>query len=89
MPNMRAKFRVTDVVKGGENYETVKFAPVTNSTYGPNGENEDNQFARYTPAGSCELTITNPNLVGQFERDQTFYVDFTPADQPATQEASA
>lgn len=77
--NMRAKFRVTDVIKGGENYETVKFSPVTgNAPYGPNGESEDNTYARYTPSGACELAITNPNLIGQFERDQTFYVDFTP-----------
>jgi hypothetical protein len=79
MTSMRAKFRVTDVVKGGENYETVKFAPVTSKPFDANGQNEDNTYARYTPSGSCELSITNPNLIGQFERDQTFYVDFTPA----------
>ena len=82
--SMRAKFRVTDVVKGGENYETVKFMPASgDKPYGPNGESEDNTFARYTPSGSCELTITNPDLVGQFEREQMFYVDFTPVSQQA------
>jgi hypothetical protein len=80
MPSMRAKFRVIDVIKGGENYETIKFMPVSSVPYGPNGESEDNTYARYTPSGSCELAITNPNLVGQFEREQTFYVDFTPVE---------
>lgn len=90
MPRMRAKFRVTDVVKGGENYETIKFMPVPGNTpYGPNGESEDNTFARYTPSGSCELAITNPSLVGQFERNQLFYVDFTPVDDNANKTASA
>ena len=82
--SMRAKFRITGVVKGGENYETVKFMPVSgDKPYGPQGESEDNTYARYTPSGSCELAITNPDLVGRFEPGETFYVDFTPADQPA------
>ena len=81
MPNMHAKFRVTEVKPGGENYESVSFASVTDSKYGPNGENEDNEFARWTPSGHCSLSITNPALVGKFKVDEKYYVDFTLADK--------
>ena len=76
---MRAKFQVTAVVKQTAS-ETVSMVPVTgNQPFGPNGENEDNTFARYSPSGSLELCISNPALAGKFTRGQKFYVDFMEA----------
>ena len=81
---MRAKVAVRQVNKPWAGAEEVVFAPVTgNETFGPNGESENNTYARYTPSGEIKLSITNPNLHGQFTPGQEFYVDFTLASTPA------
>lgn len=76
---MRAKMTVQSVspFQGGE--VLAMSAVCGNKPYGPNGENEDNSFARWTPTGSLTLTITNPDLLGKFQPGQNFYLDFTPA----------
>lgn len=84
MPQMRAKMHVTNINNHGATatptQETITFTPVSSKPYGPEGESEDNTYARYTPSGSCTLAITNPNLIGKFKQGDTFYVDFTPAE---------
>ena len=77
---MRAKMQV-QTVEGSDTYETVIMSAVTgsNKPYGPNGENEDNTYARYTPSGNLSLNITNPDLIGKFKVGQKFYLDFTEA----------
>jgi hypothetical protein len=55
-------------------------APVYADTYGPQGENEDNDFARYTPSGQLTMTVTNPNLINQFKEGDKYYIDFTKAE---------
>lgn len=63
------------------NQETIKFRCVSDRSFGPEGESEDNTFARYSPSGSLEITITNSNLHGKFKPGQKFYLDFTEAAQ--------
>lgn len=75
---MRAKMRVQSVEKSGDQ-ERLSLSAVSGSSYGPNGESEDNTFARYTPNGTCTLTINNPALAGKFKEGQKFYLDFTEA----------
>lgn len=77
---MRAKMRITKVEKHGETTEVLNFSCVTSKPFGPEGESEDNTFARWSPSGNLSLTITNPNLLGKFSEDQKFYLDFTPAE---------
>ncbi len=81
MKTIRAKVYVTDVVVRPHvnNQETVTFNAVA-GTFGPNGESEDNTYARWTPSGEIKLGITNPDLYGKFKPGQKFYVDFTEAD---------
>lgn len=85
MTTMRAKVRVTDVKEykdpdGNVNAETVTFFPVGKSDgYPPDGSDEDNTFARWTPSGELKLTIQNPALLGKLPVGSRFYVDFTPA----------
>ena len=55
----------------------VNMSAVCGKPFGPEGESEDNTFARYTPSASLSMTITNPNLLGQFKEGQKFYLDFT------------
>jgi len=80
-PRMRAKFQVLGVqpYEGGGG-QTLSMTPVGADTYGPDGENEDNDFARYTPSGSLSMGINNPVFDGAFAVGQKFYLDFTPAD---------
>ena len=85
MSIMRAKFRIETIgqfnVKDGKSsWETLElFAVGQDKPYGPNGESEDNTFARYTPNGHLTLTINNPELFGKFKQGQKFYLDFTEA----------
>lgn len=86
MTTMRAKLQVSSVFarpnpETGETVgETVKFHGVAKSGgYPPDGSDEDNTFAKWTPSASFEIYIANPALFGQFEPGQKFYVDFTPA----------
>ena len=78
---MRAKMQVSEVTNFGNNVQKVKMQPVCgNKPFGPKGESEDNTFARYSPSGSLELTITNPDLFGKIQPGQKFYVDFSSAE---------
>lgn len=76
---MRAKM-VVDSVERFQTMERLKLRAVCSKGFGPNGESEDNTYARYTPAGSVSLDVTNPDLLGKIEPGRAFYVDFTPAE---------
>lgn len=76
---MRAKMKV-ESIHVCEGRETVQMNAVCGTApFGAQGESEDNTFARYTPSGSVNLTITNPDLIGKFKPGQKFYLDFTEA----------
>lgn len=79
---MRAKMRVDSVTKPeGSSQENLHMRPVCKTGgYPEDGSDENNSFARWTPAGSLELCITNPNLHGKFAVGDEFYVDFTKAE---------
>lgn len=63
------------------NYEEVKFHCVCgNQPFGPNGESEDNSFARWTPSGGMNFNVTNPNIFGLYKPGQKVYVDIALAD---------
>jgi hypothetical protein len=64
--------------------EEVQFRAVGGSKvqakYPPDGLDEDNTYAKFSPSADFRLTVANPALHGTFERGQKFYVDFTPAE---------
>jgi len=76
---MRAKFQIQNVERfvGGDK---IKAFAVTAKPFDGNGISEDNTYAKFSPSGTLELTITNPALVGKIEPGQKFYLDFTIAD---------
>lgn len=77
---MRAKMRVSNVVKGN-GYENLSFNAVAkNDGYPSDGSDENNTFAKWTPTATVTMTVNNPALHGKFEIGQTYYVDFTPAE---------
>jgi len=76
---MRAKFVVTKVEALSDGSEKVFFSAVSKSTpYPEDGSDEDNTYAKYSPAANCDIWIANPALRGKYEAGQKFYVDFTP-----------
>lgn len=83
---MRAKMQVGAVKRvvgpdGNVTCEELSAYPVCGKApFGPNGESEDNTFARFTPGGSLSLMISNPDLLGKFRPGQKFYLDFTEAE---------
>lgn len=75
---VRAKFLVVSVEPssaGGEvTSKTVRLRPVS-------GDSDENRtFWEATPAGSLEMTITNPLAFDQFLPGQSYYIDFTPTE---------
>ncbi len=85
VPAMRAKVRCSSVIVH-ETCDEVEFNPVCKSTsYGDDGLDEDNTFAKYSPSGSFKLTIANPELLGKYRPGQVYYVDFSPVPEPEAQ----
>lgn len=77
---MRAKMNVVEV-KRMPSCDVVKMTAVCRSSSYPNdGLDEDNTYAKFTPSGVVELTISNPALLGKIEPGKKFYLDFTPAE---------
>ncbi|QXE85960.1 hypothetical protein KP003_16595 [Geomonas nitrogeniifigens] len=71
--------QVAAVTEAYQGSEIVKMYPVCGQ-FGKDGESEDNTYARWSPSGSFELQITNPDLVGKIKPGQKFYIDFTEAE---------
>jgi len=69
-PTTRAKVKV-DTVTASEYSQELKLTPVVG------GNPEDNSFAKATPTGSIQLTVTNKDLWGKFKPGDMFFVDFT------------
>jgi len=77
---MRAKLVVTSI-SSQETYESITFAGVSKSAYTDDGLDEDNTYAKFSPAVDLRITITNPALLGKLKAGQKLYVDFTPAEE--------
>jgi hypothetical protein len=75
---MRAKMRVTSATDSTGSTTLFLNAVCKSGGYPPDGTDEDNTFATWTPSASLQMTITNPALLGKFKAGDTFYVDFTP-----------
>ena len=83
MPKMRAKMELIEVRKDSDTQETLSFRAVAKSTsYPADGSDEDNTYAKFSPAGSVSLTVANPALLGGFEAKERYYIDFTPVGAP-------
>lgn len=79
---VRAKFFVSEIkhaaTPGSEPFATIVMQPVFGS-YGDGQVNES--WAKYTPSGKIELSVTNPAAIDQFDVGRAYFVDITPADQ--------
>lgn len=68
--------------------ETEGGARVTFGAVAPSFDDEGNNiveenrvFGKWTPSASLDMTINNPTAAKQFEKGQSYYVDFTPASE--------
>lgn len=59
--------------------ETLTMHAVAANKYAPDGKDEDNDYARWSPGADLKINIANPALWDKFKVGDTFYVDFTPA----------
>ena len=78
--SVRAKFVCTNVIEppAGEESYVIRMAPVI--SFDEEGNSENTEFWKYTPAGEISLYTCNAEAAKQFERDKEYYVDFTPAE---------
>lgn len=82
MPEMRAKFKINEV-KRTEYGEQLKMNPVCKSgSYGEDGLDEDNTYAKFTPSGELTLMVSNPALFGKFNPGEAYYLDFIKVEKP-------
>lgn len=65
--NIRAKFRVEDVIKHGEEHTTIRLRAVTS------GSEENKKYWKYTPSGDLNMTVLS-HVVGGFEINQEYYI---------------
>lgn len=89
--NTRCKVRVESVKllgsdgKGGHSAEEVQMRAVSgskvNNGYPPDGSDEDNTYAHYSPSADFRLLVANPRLFGQFKPEQKYYIDMTLAEE--------
>lgn len=74
---MRAKMQVSRVERWAGSDKITCNAVARSSAYPEDGSDEDNTYAKFSPAGELTLTIANPNLIGKIEPGTKFYLDFT------------
>lgn len=81
MTTMRCKLIVSSVERFN-GAEKLHFNAVARSGgYPADGSDEDNTFAKFSPAADFHIHVNNPALHGKFNPGDKFYVDFTPAPQ--------
>jgi hypothetical protein len=77
---VRAKVRCITVKTSASNYGsnagTIESKQVE---LGPVADPANSTWSKYTPAGSINLTINNPEAFEAFKPGETYFVDFTPA----------
>lgn len=81
---VRAKMKCVEIATRESNRydpDTRKTIPGTNEVVKLTAVSDDanKNWSQYTPSGSIELAITNPDAVRQFTVGGYYYVDFSPA----------
>ena len=77
---MRAKVKVSNVVRHGNSEHLTFTAVCKNGGYPPSGLDENNSYATWTPNATFTMSVTNPALHNKFALGDEYYVDFTKAE---------
>lgn len=80
MTVMRAKMQVRKVEKFEGSERLTLSAVCKKDGYPADGSDENNSFAKWTPAADLTMAITNPALFGKINEGEEYYLDFTRAD---------
>jgi len=80
MANMRAKVQLNRIEQF-QTSERLHFNAVGAKSYPPDGSDEDNTYAKFSPQAEFSIMITNLALLGQFKVGEKYYVDFTQASE--------
>jgi hypothetical protein len=84
--SVRAKFKVTEVKQiVGIGVADTHTASIVTMTAAHGAGNQT--WSKWTPSGSLNMHITNPEALNQLKLGSYFYLDFTEA--PATEEDEA
>jgi hypothetical protein len=75
MPEVRGKFKVTEITRSAWNPNAAQIKLEAVYT----GTPEDNSFSEATPSATITMSVTNPAAIEKLPLGQFFYVDFTPA----------
>lgn len=77
-PTLRAKMVVQSVLRHADHDGGIEFEAINLTAFnGTEGDNED--WSRFTPTASLDMTITNPSAMGKILPGQEYYVDLVPA----------
>ena len=73
---IRAKFRCTSITQheGHQPIEVVKLCAANGSK-----ESANAQWSKWTPSGTLEIGISNPDAQGKFKPGQHYFLDFSEA----------
>lgn len=74
---IQAKVTVYEIKENGEGENKDSEEVTMHPVYG-NGE-ENKSYSEATPSGLIQLTITNKQAWGAFQKGKEYYVRFTPA----------
>ncbi len=72
MNKVRAKF-TCESINILKDHADIKFQPVTE------GSKENEDFYKWTPAGSIHLAVVSKDIAKGFDTDTEYYIDFTKA----------
>lgn len=73
-----AKFRVEKVIIFRGQIREVFLNPVNGSSANP----DNASWSKYTPSGTLNMLITNPDVYNQFEPGNEFFLTFSPTEVP-------
>lgn len=82
MSVMRAKFKASTVseIKNPTTGEKESESVYMFAVYSSDPESENAKWAKWTPAGSLNITINNPGAFGILKANQEYFLDFTPVE---------
>lgn len=74
---VRAKFVCEEIEAGDDGSGDVKLSAVVS------GSEENRNFFKWTPSGTLRMGTCNAEALSQFELGKDYYIDITPAAEPA------
>lgn len=76
--SVKAKFKCQSI-SGDENNKNIQMNAVIGYDEKGVRSDENESWSKYTPSGSLQINITNPDAFNQFEIGKEYYLTFDPA----------